>query len=230
VEEVFDRVVGEYVAIVDLTTAEQNFRRATAHCDNLIAVHRGHGGPAQGRRYREVSVNRAIVVLAVASWQAAVQDLTVACIDLSSPAPGGPLSPATYAVLAGRVKKETGDFSTPNAENSRRLLIGAGFDPRPSWTWSQRGGQGVGMVVWRPTHVETRMNEWLKVRHAIAHGHETLPGVPALTAVRESGGNPPADPSLRLVDAEQCLAFFRRVERLTVSGLAAHLGVPAPAP
>jgi len=212
---------------VDLIEAAENFRRATRHCDNLITIHRGHGGPAQGRRDEEVSVNRAVVVLAVASWQAVLQDYALAAVDLSAPGPGSPLSPATYAVLAGRVRKEVGDFATPSAENARRLLIGTGFDPRPHWTWTQPGGQGQGMVTWSPADADTRINEWLRVRHAIAHGHAELPQVQALQAVRLRR-NPPADPTLRLADAEQCLAFFRRLARLTGAGLAAHLGVASP--
>jgi len=50
---------------------------ATRHCDNLIAVHRGHGGPAPSQRDEEVSINRAVVVLAVASWRAVIQDFAL---------------------------------------------------------------------------------------------------------------------------------------------------------
>ena len=212
---------------MDLVEAAGNFERATRHCENLISVHRGHGGPGRGRRDEEVSINRAVVVLAVASWQAVVQDFALACLDLSAPAPGGSISPKTYAVLAGRVKTEIGSFSTPNAQNTRRLLQAAGFDPRPTWTWTQRGGRARGMVTWTPSDADQRLNEWLRLRHAIAHGHETLPQVDALQAVR-GRRNPPTDPVLRLVDAEQCLAFFRRLTRLTAAGLAKHLGVAIP--
>jgi hypothetical protein len=212
---------------VDVDEAVANFQRSTRHSDNLITIHRGHGGPARGRRDEEVSINRAVVVLAVASWQAVVQDYTLACVDLSAPAPGGPLSVASYAVLAGRVRKELADFATPNAQNTRRLMIGAGFDPRPHWTWSQRGGRGQGVITRAPADADQRIDEWLRVRHAIAHGHATLPQVAALQAVRGST-SPPADPQLRLVDAEQCLAFFRRLAQLTGNALAAHLGVAAP--
>jgi hypothetical protein len=212
---------------MDVDDAAANFKRAMRHCDNLVTVHRGHGGGAPGKRDKEVSINRAVIVLAVASWQAVVQDFTLACVDLSAPAPGGPLSVASYALLAGRVKKEVNDFATPNAQNTRRLMVGAGFDPRPHWTWSQMGGQGVGTITRSPADADQRIDDWLKVRHAIAHGHATLPLVDALQAVR--GVTPvPADPQLRLVDAEQCLAFFRRLAQLTGSALAKHLGVPAP--
>ena len=213
---------------MDLKDAAENFRRATKHCDNLITVHRGHGGRRPGRRAEELSVNRAVVVIAVASWQAVVQDYTLACLDLSSPGPNGPLAAATYKVITGPVRNAIGEFSTPNGPNARKLLQSAGYDPRQSWTWSQHAGRGRGVKVWRPDDAEARISEWLKVRHAIAHGHPALPQVPALGAVRERGDNPPSEPVLRLVDAEQCLAFFRRLAHLTGAGLADHLGVPAP--
>ena len=214
---------------MDLFEAFDNFQRATSHCDNLIEVHRGYGGPAQGRRDKEVSVNRAVVVIAVASWQAVIQDYTLACIDLSAPVPNGPLSLLTYNIIAGRVRNEVGAFSTPNAQNVRRLLIGAGFDPHPYWTWRQSAGQGQGMKTWKPGDADDRIDEWLKVRHAIAHGHDALPQVPALASVRERRNQQPlANPTLRLVDAERCLAFFRRLARATGTGLAIHLDVDAP--
>jgi hypothetical protein len=213
---------------MDVEEAVGNFRRTTRHCDNVIAVHRGYGGGERGRRAEEMSLNRAVIVLAVASWQAVIQDYTLACLDLSAPGPGSSIAPATYALIAGRVRKEIADFSTPNAENTRRLLMSAGFDPRPSWTWRQRGGRGRGVETWRPAEADRRINEWLRVRHAIAHGHANLPQVDALQSVRLRPGSPPTDPPLRLSDAERCLAFFRRLARLTSTGLAPHLGVTPP--
>jgi hypothetical protein len=213
---------------VDLVEATENFQRATQHCDNLITVHRGYGGPGGGRRAEEVSLNRAVIILTVAAWQAVIQDFATACVDLSAPAPGGPLSRQSYDVLAGRVRQEVGDFATPNAQKSRRLLIGAGFDPRPHWTWRQGAGRGKGWKKWAPADADKRIDEWLRVRHAISHGHLTLPQVEALEAVRTNLAHPPGDPTLRLTDASQCLVFFRRLAKLTAEGLASHLGVPSP--
>lgn len=215
-----------------LSEAVASFERATRHCDNLIAVHRGHGGGAQGRRDKETSINRAVIVLTVASWQAIVQDLALACIALGQPDTSSPLSPGSYALLCGRLRKEIGDFSTPNAENTRKLLLAAGVDPRADWAWSQHGGRGAGMIRLEPHAVENRMNDWLRVRHAIAHGHARLPAVAALQSVRQSqarGTLSPSDPSLRLVDAESCLNFFRTVARLTTTTIASSHGLPAPA-
>lgn len=210
---------------MDLVQAAANFRRGIAHADNLVVVHGLAGTGGRGRRVEEVSINRAIVVITVATWQAAVEDMTLACLAMSEPLPGDPFLPA-YKVIAGRVKAEVSSFSTPNAENSRKLLQGVGFDPRPQWTWSQMGGRGIGPITIRPTEVDSKINAWLKIRHAIAHGDEHLPALDVLQAVRSSK-TPPADPPLRLVDAKQCLALFKRLAKLSGDGLALHLSVPA---
>ena len=110
-------------------------------------------------------MNRAVVVLAVASWQAVIQDYVHAVLDLSRPSAGSiAITSATYSVIAGRAQTEVQAFATPNAQNCRRLLQGVGFDPRPHWTWRQRGGRGVGMVTVTPHDADTRIDEWLKVR------------------------------------------------------------------
>lgn len=38
----------------------------------------------------------------------------------------------------------------------------------------------------------------------------------------------PSDPTIRLVDAEQCVTFFRRLAVVTGAAIADHLGIPAP--
>ncbi|KQQ65687.1 hypothetical protein ASF63_10015 [Microbacterium sp. Leaf320] len=70
--------------------------------------------------------------------------------------------------------------------------------------------------------VDARLNEWLLLRHAVAHGHDELPVVQALEAVRLDGVT--SNPTIRLTDAEQCVAFLRRIVRRTATGAAAHLG------
>ena len=139
------------------------------HCDNLVAVHRGFGGPAQGRRHKEVSINRAVIVLTVAAWQAAVQDMASAAVDAGTPDDGSLVTHQTYGILQGRIRQEINAFSTPNAENTRKLLQAVGFDPRPFWTWAQMGGQGVGMITVTPQQCERKMRDWLQLRHEIAH-------------------------------------------------------------
>ena len=208
---------------MNLQQAVDQFDLALRHCDNIVAVHRAHGGVNRGRRFQEVSLDRAVIVLAVAAWQAAVQDLTTALLDTVRPAGSSAIDIARYDVLTGSVRKAIGDFATPNGDNTRKLLISAGFDPRPLWTYEIAGGRGRQRVTWTPTMVNIRLNEWLKIRHALAHGHESLPVNNALLAVRNLGVV--SNPALRLDDAEQCMTFLNRLVRLTAAGLAAHLGV-----
>ncbi len=90
---------------MDIQEAVSNFCRAMEHCDNIVQVHRAAGSGARGRRSSETSVNRGTVVLAVASWQAFVQDLALALLetamaDLQTAGPTGPL--ATPSLLGVR--------------------------------------------------------------------------------------------------------------------------------
>lgn len=209
---------------MDLQQAVDNFDGALKHCHNIVAVHRGHGGSGRGRRFQEASLNRAVVVLAVAAWQAAVQDLTTAILDTARPTGPTALDIARYDIMTGPVRKAISDFATPNAQNTRRLMISAGYDPRSTWTYSSPGGKGKKRVNWTPAMVEVRLDEWLRVRHALAHGHDSLPVVQALLAVRRKGVT--SDPTMQLEDAEDCVQFLNRLVWLTATGLAKHLGVP----
>jgi hypothetical protein len=215
----------EILAFV-LADDASNFRLAMSHCANLVAVHRGPGDAAQGRRYREVSINRAIIVMTVAAWQAAIQDMVETTVISSQP-PAGSLMSNYYNLVAGRVRSEVGHFSTPNGENTRNLMKAAGFDPYPHWTWSQMGGKAVGKITVRPHHANNRIASWLRVRHDIAHGHSVISSVDVLEAVRQNP-NPTNgwQPTIRLVDAEQCMAFFRRLCQLTAAALGAQLTQP----
>jgi hypothetical protein len=201
-----------------------SYRRAMSHCVNLVEVHRGHGGAAPGRRDQEVSLNRAVIVMTVAAWQAAIQDMVKSMLIASQPPVGSPHT-NFYNVVAGQVRHAVAQFSTPNAENTQKLMRSAGFDPSPHWTWSQMGGQGVGLITITPVVASTRIREWLRVRHDIAHGRAEISPVSVLQAVRQNPG-PAAGwyPTIRLVDAEQCMSFFRRLCQLTASGLGAQIG------
>jgi len=208
-------------APIDLQTALDSFEEAMKHCDNIISVHREVGGGGSGRRYKEASLNRAVIVLAVAAWQAAVQDLTTAVLDTAAPVGGLAIDRQRYEISVGFTRKGIRDFATPNGEKTRGLMQGAGFDPYPAWTYRIPGGRG-GYVVWTPPMVQGRLNEWLRIRHALAHGHAQLPLVDALESVRVDHDDPA---TLRLVDAEQCVAFMRRLVKVTAQSLATELGV-----
>jgi hypothetical protein len=159
------------------------FNRAMEHCDNLVEVHQWAGSGTRGRRRIETSVNRAIIVIAVASWQAVVQDMTRFLLDRSVPERSDPNYGVAH-LIHGQVMRALGNFSTPNAENTRDLLRSVGFDPRKYWTWSN-GALGSREVIFKGADVEQQLREWLTVRHAIAHGDEKMPDVGVLQAVRQ---------------------------------------------
>jgi hypothetical protein len=210
------------------------FDDAMEHCDNLIEVHRRAGSRTPGGARIEASVNRAVIVIAIASWQAAVEDTARFLWDRNMPEPTDP-NYRFALLLKGRVVEQIDHFSTPNPENTRKLLQLVGFDPRPHWTWTSTGGRGKGVTL-TPTDVEARLRDWLLVRHAIAHGNP-LPNVEVLEAVRQQHGRPrtqgrkrvPWDggPNVRLVDAQQCIAFIKRLAHVTMSGLAGELRAQA---
>ena len=87
------------------------------HCDNPVLVRQRPGTGQRGRRRIETSVNRAIVVIAIASWQAVVQDMTRFLLDRSMPQPTEP-NYGVARLIRGQVLAELNNFSTPNPENS----------------------------------------------------------------------------------------------------------------
>lgn len=205
-------------------TVKFRFDRAMDHCDNLVLVHQRSGTGTRGRRRVETSVNRAVVVIAIASWQAVVQDMTRFLLERNMPARSDP-NYGVARLIQGQVLRALGNFSTPNAENTRQLLQSVGFDPRPLWTWTN-GARGSREVTYRPPDVEQRLRDWLNVRHAIAHGDEKSPEVGVLQAVRQQQVSRTDGPSIRLHDAKQCIAFVRRLTEVTLRGVAAELPAP----
>jgi hypothetical protein len=197
------------------------FEDAMIHCDNLVKVHQRAGTGERGRRHIETSVNRAIIVVAIASWQAVVQDIVRDRLREGMPKSTDP-NYGFARLIEGQVLRELDRFSTPNAENSRNLLRLIGFDPRPYWTWRTRDGGGAAATL-SPAQVEERLRDWLKVRHAIAHGDAKMPSVAVLQAVRQGNVQPDEGPTIRLYDAKQCIAFVKKLTDLTLDGLEAEI-------
>ena len=153
---------------MDLPEARERFDRAIQHCDDIVKVHSQHGGGRRGFRTLEPSLNRAVVVMAVAAWQTAVQDLTEAALDYWQPEA---TATGLARLLRGQVRKAIGDLNTPSCQNSRSMMQLLDFDPRPYWTWTKAGGKGVGRVVVRAIDAENATRDWLSLRHDIARGH-----------------------------------------------------------
>jgi hypothetical protein len=215
---------------MDLPTAARNFKRSISHCTNVVEIHREAGDGRRGLRTRETSLNRAVIVMAMAAWQGVVENIALTGMDLAvAQAPAGMPLTAWAAVIKQSVER----FSTPNAQLSRGLLRQVGFDPAPAWLAMKAPGPQ------RAGNYEEQLAGWLKVRHAIAHGDATLPDNPILAHVREvtvrqlSSGvaqgavQPPTDPGLRLKDAVACVTFVQRLTKATGDGFATSVGLPA---
>lgn len=206
---------------MDLADAAVRWSTVISQCDHLIAIHGRR--ETRGRRWNEFALNRAVVVMAVAAWQAAAEDMTTAAVDAAEPDSSSPMSLASYRLLAGQARKAVGDLATPHGENVRNMMVQAGFDPWPHWIVPSHR-QGVPAL--RPRETEEWLRKWLRVRHAIAHGDAHLPSVDVLSSVRADPSD--RDPSLRLDDAKRCAQFIRDLTSATGAGMATHLGQPNP--
>lgn len=189
-----------------IAEAEYEFNKAMKDSQNLIAIHKELNRDP-GLRVREMSLNRAIVVLTVAAWQAYVQDLASEILRVFE-IPAGDHGRAVYLATRGEVLSAADKFSTPHSENTRNLLLRLGFDPWPHWKWQ------AGPLYMSSSRTRERMDQWLKVRHAIAHGHDALPDVDVLPTL------PDGRRTLRRSEAEACMRFFGRVVELTTNAAA----------
>jgi len=225
---------GQPVTIAD---AAANFVRAIRHCDDVVAVHKrtrsqqpSGGTPAsrRGRRYEELSLNRAVVVMGVAAWQAVLQDLVRACVDLATTTTSGS-SAAMTSLLKGQVLRAVDSFSTPNGEKTRELIKLTGFDPFPRWTWRHPTGTGGSWVTVTPGDANAMLNKWLKIRHAVAHGDAELPLLDVLEQVRLNRVPASGGPNILLDDAKRCVALLRKLTTLTGYWFAKEMNEPVPA-
>jgi hypothetical protein len=182
--------------------AASDFARAMAVPEALLAL-RDELPPKQWVS-RDVALNRSVVVLTVAAWQAWVETYVGTALAAMTEAPANRSNDAGYlrllhatGPLIELATREVGRFSTPDASEVCRLLRLLGDDPRPRWSFTSAVG-------WASTEeVVGRLNGWVKVRHAIAHGHAHLPPVGVLGRTKGGYG------SLTHRHAAQCAAFFR---------------------
>ena len=150
------------------------FERLLGTVDQLIKIH-ARLQQGRGRRHQQDAIHRAGVVLTIAAWQAYIEKVLeegLMRLEDKVTAPVNGVGPPPWAVSgfrlrAAMIKKNIADFSTPNSENARRLFSEAfDFDPWPAWIWH------VPRRDWDSEKVRNRTNEWLKIRHSIAHGFD----------------------------------------------------------
>lgn len=110
---------------------------------------------------------------------------------------------ASFKFRKPAVTKTVGDFNTPNSQNVTRVFDWSfGFDPRPSWVWDSPRRQ------WTTATFSARTDEWLRIRHTIAHGNELPSNVPW---IRNGAGTA----RLTLDLLKECQRHFRELARRT---------------
>lgn len=182
--------------------AEREFRTAMRDPNNLIWFHQ-NSQAGQGRRHRQPTLNRAVVVLTAAAWQAYVQDTTAAILG-SLAVPPGHQGHALSSLIRAATRTASGRFNTPNARNTLSLFDNVGFDPSLSWTFAI----GAPARAYTTQDVRFEIDGWLDVRHSIAHG-SPLPATDLVSGRTRNG------PNLHRTDAERCIEFFERLVEVT---------------
>jgi hypothetical protein len=176
------------------------FTEAMCDSGHLMALH-SRTGP--GRRHHEPSLNRAVAVMTVAAWQSYVELTTKAILDDIAVPPTHSGS-ALFALVKASTMSGLGRFNTPDTRNTLALFRQVGFDPTAGWSFSVPTRS---YTYTSPT-VTSELEEWLKVRHTIAHG-ATLPAL-AIVKGRTKDG-----PKLWKHDAEHCIEFFNALVSTT---------------
>ena len=187
---------------------KEKFQKAVTDARNLVWLHASsQQGP--GRRHHQPSMSRAAVPLTVAAWQAFVEATASAVVSYLA-IPHGQPGHTTYKVMKGYANSAINRFSTANAKNSVDLLLEAGFDPRPAWsftvTWAFPTSPKT--TTYAESDVRTEIDGWLLVRHAIVHGSD-LPNSPLVSGKAQN------KPSLHRRDAERCIQFFDELVNAT---------------
>ncbi|RYE07394.1 MAG: hypothetical protein EOP22_18020 [Hyphomicrobiales bacterium] len=152
------------------SNAHAAFAAQLGSVDQLITIHekmqRG-----RGRRHEQDALHRAGVVLIVAAWQSYVERVLGEALDIigdNVTAAGAPLwGRQMYVLRRKQIDASIKKFNTPKDDNVRDLFLESlGFNPWPHWGWV------AGTRNWTSETTRTRTNDWVNVRHAIAHGFE----------------------------------------------------------
>lgn len=120
----------------EIALAAKRFGQLITHCVNLVEIHSVLGGGRRGARgSHEQSLNRAVIVLSVAAWQTAAQDLGVLAVESRLFRGNGP-SPKSKQVILNEIEA----FSTPSPERVSSLFSDIGVEPVQAWS-TYKGGR-----------------------------------------------------------------------------------------
>lgn len=182
-----------------MSSSLNSFIQLTKWVDQLAQIHtKINSGP--GRRHNQEALYRAGVVMTIAAWESYVEDLLNEAFLALTPAPGskvGEISSWNFAKnLASTATKK---FNTPNANNVALLYQDhLGVDVTAAWGVSRKTGP------YLATESEKRINNWLDIRHKIAHGG-SLPT--KITWIQD----PKKNPRLTLALMKEVQLFFSEI-------------------
>lgn len=188
------------------SVAAQQFARHVAAADAMLAaLARSRRHPMD--RAATVALAHAALAFCVSAWEAYLERVVDEFL-LATARPSVPGYASIHTLLRDVAANKTAKFNTPNAENSRELLVVlTGYDPIADWIWP-KGRLGA-------VQTRSRLNEILKVRHSFAHGFP-LPAYPWTTT-------PSGAVSLSPRSVRQCASFLKNLVARTDRGLRRHL-------
>jgi len=211
------------------SNAHAQFITQLEFVSQLIAIH-GKLQTGKGRRYEQDAIHRAGVVMTVAAWESYIEEVVMEALDALernagiAVGTGATVVPAwarhAYSLRRAEIAENVKKFNTPNDVKVRDLLLGAlEFNPWPDWHWHSGPRQ------WNERDMRDRLNDWLQVRHSVAHGS----ALPANISWLQDSQN---RPRLTLQLLKECKKFFEYVATQTDVGfrrwLVNHHGVPTP--
>jgi hypothetical protein len=137
-----------------------------ADAQELVAAHANLRTGNPGRQYGLGALNRAVVVMCAAAWEAYVESVLIECVEALRP-PNGP--PGTWPSLNASVRSDVGRFNNPSSQKVRELFAASlGLsDVTASWKWTNC----------TPEQAVAHLDAFMKRRHQTAHGVDPRPNV-----------------------------------------------------
>lgn len=211
------------------SNAHTQFGTQIGFVDQLIAIH-GKLQTGQGRRHEQDAIHRAGVVMVVAAWESYIEKVVMealVAIETNAGVAAGAVAPPVpqwarhaFSLRRAEIAKGVKRFNTPDAVEVRDLMVNSlEFNPWPHWSWH------AGPRQWEEKDMRDRLNEWVLIRHSVAHGFPLPNTIQWLK-------DPQGRPRLNLTLLRECKRFF--VHLATQSDVAFagflhnHHGIPAP--
>ena len=135
----------------------------------------------------------------VAAWNAYIKNLVRDFYDAIVD-PSDPKFRAIYTIARKRAENALTRFNTPNAENTRNILVEyTGYDPINTLLWIQR----------------EKLDDIVEVRHSFAHGFD-MPTNTWTQSLSKRG-------HLTSKAIQETEAFFKNLVKVTDKGMKAHI-------